>query len=112
MLALRIIDPFVYDSGTYTCVVKSSYGSCTTNGTLEIVELGQTKTIEDDKMPIFAKHPVPVVALHGSVVSFCAKVWPVYTQVKWSICGREMNESTRGILVSNTYIHMTFFFLE
>lgn len=58
-------------------------------------------------MPIFAKHPVPVVALHGSVVSFCAKVLPVYTQVKWSICGREMNESTRGILVSIFNIQFT-----
>ncbi len=41
-----------------------------------------------------------VVAAHGTVVSFCARVSPVHAKVKWSICGRVASEDTRGIQVS------------
>lgn len=104
LIVLRIIDPFVFDSGTYTCVVRSAFGTCNSRCTVVISEMVDVRH-EDDTMPVFLKQPVPVVALHGSVVSFCAKVWPAHTQVKWSICEREMKETTRGILVRIDWPH-------
>lgn len=52
------------------------------------------------EIPKFYKYPVSVAALYGSVVSFCAQVYPPETKVKWSICGRDVTDNARGILVS------------
>lgn len=97
LITLRLLEPLAIDSGIYTCIVTSEYGCCTTSNEVAIVE-------EPDPVreivPEFVKELVPAVAMHGSVVSFCARVTPVTSKVKWFICGREINENTRGIMVS------------
>lgn len=102
LLALRIQDPFCLDTGAFSCVVKTASSSCQTETQLEVTEITTVCRNEDDSKEQlqFEKTPLPVVALQGSVVSFAAKVWPLEAMVNWSICGREVNESTRGILVS------------
>lgn len=98
LIALRILDPFVYDSGRYTCTVRSDYGKCETSCDVSIYEVSEQEEFETK--PVFIKSPQTVAAAHGTVVSFCARVSPVYAKVKWSICGRSVAEDTRGILVS------------
>lgn len=103
LLTLRIHDPFCLDTGAFKCVVKTASSSCQTETKLEVSEITTVPRNDDDSKEEelqFVKTPLPVVALQGSVVSFAAKVWPVEARVSWSICGRQVNESTRGILVS------------
>ncbi|KAJ6643194.1 Myosin light chain kinase, smooth muscle [Pseudolycoriella hygida] len=99
LICLRILDPFVFDSGTYTCSVQSDYGKCETSCEVHISEVSQQDELE--MKPVFIKSPQAVVAAYGSVVSFCARVSPVYAKVRWSICGRNVTEDTRGILVEH-----------
>lgn len=98
LISLRITDPFVFDSGRYTCVVRSDYGKCETSCNVIVTEVSEQEEL--DLRPVFIKSPQPVVAAYGAVVSFCARVTPVHATVKWSICGRSLTEDTRGILVS------------
>lgn len=97
VIALRILDPFVYDSGRYTCTVRSDYGKCETSCNVSIYEVLERDEFETK--PVFIKPPQMVVAAYGTVVSFCARVSPVHAKVKWSVCGRVLTEDTRGILV-------------
>lgn len=104
LLALRICDPFDMDAGEYVCRVRTASGqTCETSGRLTVEECARrgVATEEDDESALcFVKSPVPVMAVQGAVVTFCAKVWPVRAHVGWSICGREVNDATRGIMVS------------
>lgn len=106
LLALRIADPFVFDSGEYTCRVRWTDNAALvaeTSGTLEVSECndsGASELLDEHSRVQFAKKPLPVMAFHGAVVTFCAKVWPVQATVQWAICGRAVGESTRGIMVS------------
>lgn len=101
MICLRILDPFVYDSGRYTCIVRSDYGKCETSCDVVISEVLEQDELE--MKPVFIKSPQTVVAAYGTVVSFCARVSPVHAKVEWSVCGRVLTENTRGILVSLYY---------
>lgn len=98
MISLRILDPFVFDSGRYTCIVRSDYGKCETSCDVVISEVSEQDEFE--MKPVFIKSPQTVVAAYGTVVSFCARVSPVHAKVQWSVCGRALTEDTRGILVS------------
>lgn len=91
------MDPLSIDSGLYTCIVTSDYGCCITSTEINIME--KTRDVRD-VIPAFIKKPVPVVAMDGSDASFCARVSPVTAKVKWFICGREITDSSRGIIVS------------
>lgn len=96
LICLRILDPFIGDSGEYSCCVVTDHGTCATSTKVTISDAMH----EPFRMPVFEKHPVPIAANYGAVVSFCAKVLPLDAQVKWSICGREVAENVRGIMVS------------
>lgn len=85
------------DSGCFTCMVASEYGCCSTSCE---VQINQAAEVDRDIVPVFIEEPVPVIAMHGSVVSFCARVSPIATKVKWFICGREITESSRATIVS------------
>lgn len=98
LIALRILNPTVKDSGCFTCMVASEYGCCSTS--CEII-IKQAAEIARDIIPEFIEEPFPVTAMHGSVVSFCARVSPIAAKVKWFICGREITESTRATIVSD-----------
>lgn len=102
LLALRIHDPFCLDTGAFSCVIRTTNSSCQTDTQLEVTEITTVGKIDDDSKDRleFVKLPLPVVALQGSVVSFAANVLPLDAIVSWSISGREVNEATRGILVS------------
>lgn len=95
------MDPVSTDSGIYTCIVASEYGCCTTSTQIKITEVQEAVR---EIVPVFIKEPVPVVAMHGSVVSFCARVTPVTSKTKWFICGRKITETTRGIVVSHNFM--------
>lgn len=95
------MDPSAIDSGSYTCMVASEYGCCTT--TTDVV-ISEANEVLRETIPIFLKELVPVVAMHGSVVSFCARVSPITSKVKWFICGREITENSRGTIVSIAFI--------
>lgn len=91
------MDPLSIDSGAYTCIVTSDYGCCVTSSEINIME--KTQNIRET-IPTFIKKPVPVVAMDASVASYCVRVSPVTAKVKWFICGREITDSSRGIIVS------------
>lgn len=97
MLTLRIQDPFVFDSGRYSCTIITSVGDCTTWCDVEIED-----TYENlfDEIPEFIKLPLPTVALHGSTASFCTRVTPVDSEVVWSVCGCEITNDRKGFAVS------------
>lgn len=102
LLALHIADPFDMDAGEYVCRVRTASGqTCETSGRLEVEECVRPTTADDESAVQFVKRPVPVMAVQGAVVTFCSKVWPVQANVGWSICGREVNDATRGIMVSD-----------
>lgn len=97
VLTLRIYDPFVFDSGYYSCTVSSKYGECETKCAVDIEESEDNLL---DILPEFLKHPLPSVALPGSIVSFCTRVTPIDSQIHWSVCGREINSESKGFSVS------------
>lgn len=97
LIALRILNPLAKNSGSYTCMIASDFGCCTTSCEITIKE---QKELLRETIPNFMIKPLPVVAMHGSVVSFCARVEPIEAKVKWFICGREVTENSRGIIVS------------
>jgi hypothetical protein len=94
---LRIQDPFVFDSGRYSCIITTPAGDCTTYCDVEIEE---TFDRLDDVIPEFTKLPQPAVILHGNSTSFCARVTPVDSDVIWSVCGREITDNGKDYLVS------------
>ena len=96
-LALRIQDPFVFDSGRYSCTIITSAGDCSTWCDVEIEE---TYDNLFDVIPEFVKLPLPTVALHGSTASFCTRVTPVDSDVIWSVCGREITNDRKDFMVS------------
>lgn len=97
LIALRVLNPLAVDSGFYTCMVASEYGCCSTS--CEVI-IKEAKEVVREIIPTFIEEPVPVVAMLGSVVSFCTRVAPVASKVKWFVCGREITESSRGTIVS------------
>lgn len=96
-LALRIQDPFVFDSGRYSCIITTPVGDCTTYCDVEIEETFDNLC---DVIPEFTKLPLPAVALHGNSASFCARVTPVDSDVIWSVCGHEITEDVKDYVVS------------
>lgn len=96
-LALRIQDPFVFDSGRYSCTITTTAGDCTSYCDVEVEE-----TFENlcDFIPEFTKLPLPAVALHGNSTSFCTRVTPVDSIVIWSVCGREITNDVKDYVVS------------
>lgn len=101
LIALRVLNPLAIDSGFYTCMVASEYGCCSTACEILIKEAVE---VMRETIPTLIDEPVPVVAMHGSVVSFCARVSPISSKVKWFVCGREITESSRGTIVSKSYL--------
>lgn len=97
-MGLRIRDPFVFDSGRYTCIVSTAAGECTTDCTVEVEE---TNEFLSEVIPSFMKLPLPSVALHGNSASFCTRVSPVDSDVIWSICGREITNDMKDFAVSD-----------
>lgn len=105
LITLRIMNPLSIDSGSYTCMVASEFGCCTTTADVTISE---TSNVLRETIPTFVKELVPAVAMHGSVVSFCARVSPITSKVKWFICGREITENSRGTIVSTNVKQIDF----
>lgn len=97
VLTLRIQDPFVFDSGRYTCIVDTIAGSCIAQCDVDIEESYDNLF---DVIPQFIKVPLPSVALHGRSVSFCTRITPVDSDVIWSVCGREITDSMKDFTVS------------
>jgi hypothetical protein len=96
-LALRIQDPFVFDSGQYSCIITTAAGDCKTYCDVEIEETFDNLS---DVIPEFTKLPLPAVALHGNSTSFCTRVTPVDSDVIWSVCGREITDDVKDYAVS------------
>lgn len=98
LLTLRIIQPTIKDSGRYMCKVTSVAGSCLTSSVVRIVPNSQNQC--GKRAPMILMAPDDVTASTGSVVSFTVRVTDEVSDLKWLICGREVTNSDRGILVS------------
>lgn len=109
LIALRILNPLAIHSGSYTCMIASEYGCCSTSCE---VTINEQKELLRETIPTFLKTPLPVVAMHGSVVSFRARITPIESKAKWFICGREITENSRGAIVSISYVFLFFLFLK
>lgn len=96
-LGLRIHDPFVFDSGRYTCIVSTLAGECFTDCRIDVEE---TDEFISEVIPDFIKLPLPSIVLHGNSASFCTRVTPVDSDVIWSICGREIMNDMKDVAVS------------
>lgn len=55
-------------------------------------------------IPEFVKEPLPLVCLHGSVVSFSCCTEPIDAEVIWTVCGREITDKSRNYSVSFFYL--------
>jgi hypothetical protein len=97
-LTLRIHDPFTLDSGKYSCIISTLEGECSTECDVEIEELNDDANLWD-VIPEFVKLPLPAIAVNGPV-TFCSRITPIDSDVKWSICGREINANEKGFAVS------------
>ncbi|KAL7039652.1 hypothetical protein ACKWTF_000058 [Chironomus riparius] len=93
ILTLRIQDPFVFDSGKYSCVITTLSGECTSECDVEIEELYEINVL--DVIPEFIKAPLPFISLPGCLASFCARITPVDSEVIWSVCGCEINDDMK-----------------
>lgn len=99
-MTLRIQDPFVFDSGKYTCVITTLSGECTSECDVEIEELYEINVL--DVIPEFIKAPLPFISLPGCLASFCARITPVDSEVIWSVCGCEISDDMKEFKVSQT----------
>lgn len=97
-LALRIQDPFIFDSGRYTCIVSTLAGDCSTDCVIDVEE---TNELLSEVMPNFIKPPLPSVVLHGNSATFCTRVTPVDSDVIWSVCGHEITNDMKDYVVSD-----------
>lgn len=95
---MRIKDPFVFDSGSYTCIVSTLAGDCSSDCRIDIEE---TNEFLYEVIPNFIKPPLPSVVLHGNMASFCTRVTPVDSDVIWSVCGREITDDMKDYAVSD-----------
>lgn len=96
-LTLRIQDPFVFDSGCYSCIVSTREGDCTTQC---IVDVEETFGNIFDIMPELIKPPLPAIAFHSGKASFCTRITPVDSEVIWNVCGREISVDAKDVAVS------------
>lgn len=103
-LTLRIQDPFVFDSGCYSCIVSTREGDCTTQC---IVDVEETFGNIFDVMPELIKPPLPVIAFQSGKASFCTRITPVDSEVTWNVCGREISVDAKDIAVS---FHVNFIY--
>jgi hypothetical protein len=99
VLTLRVQDPFVFDSGKYTCVITTVAGECSTECEVDIEELDDVNINIFDVIPEFIKVPLPTIALPGCPVSFCTRITPIDSNVVWSVCGSEIADDTKGYKV-------------
>ncbi|GAB0100344.1 muscle M-line assembly protein unc-89 [Sergentomyia squamirostris] len=93
LLALRIEDPFVPDSGMYRCVITSSMGECETSCSLIVTEdndESSSASTEQQLKPHFVKPPLPVVSHPGTEVAFSVRVSPPQSRISWYLNGREI----------------------
>lgn len=102
-LTLRIQDPFVFDSGRYSCVITTPAGDVETECDVEIEEFDESLS---EEIPVFVKFPLPAISLPGNSASFCARVTPIDSNVTWSICGREITNDMKGFVVSLNILYI------
>lgn len=93
---MRVKDPFMFDSGRYSCTILTPAGECTTQCDVEIEESYNNLF---DALPEFVKPPLPTVALHGNCASFCTRITPVDSDVTWIVCGREITGNMKDFAV-------------
>ncbi|CRL00790.1 CLUMA_CG014043, isoform B [Clunio marinus] len=96
VLTLRITDPFIFDSGNYSCTVTTPYGDCTTSCDIEIEEPFDNIS---HIIPEFVKAPLPTVAFPGNSASFCARVSPVDSIVQWSVSGVDITDDDKDFVI-------------
>lgn len=83
VISLRIVDPFVLDSGTYECIIASAGVTCRTQSRVKIME---TDCVSKS-IPQIMMYPQSYVAEQGSVVIICAHIVPLNCEIKWKVCG-------------------------
>lgn len=99
LVTLRIDAPTTTDSGKYTCKIITDAGSCRSTNSVRIVENSQAPKTG----ALISSKPESITAVSGSVVSFTVQVADNVQHVQWFICGREVFNCDRGILVSDLY---------
>lgn len=99
VIGLRFTDPFLLDSGSYTCRVKSvNGGQVESSGVLQVVEKESTR--DQSARPEFVKLPQAVFVRSGSDVTYGCRVMPADAEVMWIVNGVEMNNEMEGVAVS------------
>lgn len=94
-LCLRIQDPFVFDSGRYSCRIITVVGDCSTHCNVDIEETYDNLA---EIIPEFLKLPLPAISLDGNSSSFCTRISPVDSNVIWSVCGREITSEMKNFV--------------
>lgn len=103
MIGLRFVDPFLLDSGNYTCIVKNDMGDsveCSCELTVREKEASDEKLDGLNERPEFVKLPQPVFTRSGSDVTLACRVQPEEAELSWIVNGREMNNEMEGVAVS------------
>lgn len=103
VIGLRLMDPFLVDAGSYTCVVKcENGGQVETSCVLQVIEKEFDKNELNDR-PEFVKFPLAVFNRSGSDVTFGCRVSPPEAELVWIVNGREMSNEMDGVAVSDLF---------
>lgn len=101
VICLRLLDPFVVDSGEYTCVVRNSKGAeVQTKCQLDVVEKPDYEERNRDPRPEFVTLPAAVYTRTGADVTFQCQVIPDDAEVQWLLNGNALNNEMDGVAVS------------
>ncbi|XP_055613589.1 myosin light chain kinase, smooth muscle-like [Uranotaenia lowii] len=90
IISLLISDPFINDSGIYTCIVSSANGQCSSSCTVKVYEADPTTAWT---IPEIIMNPRSVVTVDGSSVSLRALVKPANCPVQWFIQGERVDSN-------------------
>ncbi|XP_065094647.1 titin homolog isoform X3 [Ochlerotatus camptorhynchus] len=108
VLSLRIIDPFLLDSGVYKCIITSVGGSCKSQCCVKFEE----SICESKSLPQIMLYPQSYVAELGSAVIICAHVTPPNCNIEWKICGSIIEKNNKNFQMKTNADGLHFFFIN
>lgn len=99
VLCLRLSDPFLLDSGSYTCVITNESGDqIQTSCTLSVTETVLTSV--KNARPEFIKLPQAVFTRSGADITIECRIEPADSDLVWIVNGHTMTNELDGVAVS------------
>jgi hypothetical protein len=98
LLTLRIHDPFIHDSGTYSCEIITPFGNCSTECQLVIEEMENSLR---NLIPKIKLSPVESVIQEGDSAMFYSQAENSNSvNVTWFLAGQQISSIDNKIKVN------------